>query len=810
MGFFQDLRFGVRMLGKNPGFTLVAILTLALGIGVNSTVFTLVNAVLIKGLPFHDSQEIMSIRGSRNPVSYLDYLDYRQQSRSFRGIAAFSNLSADLSDQENAAERVNGASVSANLFLMLGQKPRLGRDFTPEDEKLGAAPVALLSNFLWQSRYGGKTGILGSAIRVNLQTYTVVGVMPEGEEFPQVTRVWLPLIQDQTRQKRDQRNIQVVGRLATGVSVEQAQAELKTVAARLAQTYPDTNKDIDALVAPFADGPRGGPIRIVFLSLQGAVGFVLLIACANVANLLLSRAVGRTRETSIRTALGASRWRIVRQLLIESIMMSFLGGLLGLGLSVFAVRWFDRAVADNGKPYWMVFSMDYLVFAYFLAICMIAGILFGLAPALQISKTNVNENLKEGGRGTSGGVRARRMTSVLLVGEVVLTIVLLVGAGLMIRSFLNMYTFDIGVKTDNLLTVQVQPTAIRYPQPENRRAFQERLLERLTTLPGIDKLTISSQPPAGGALGRTLKLEDRNLADACNRLPFVSRLAIVPGYFQALDLKLTQGRDFTAADGNLGNEVVIVNEPFVKRYWPGEDAIGKRIRLGQDFVRFTDDPNMPWLTVIGVSPPVFQQPGPGQQNDLTVQPTVYVPFRQEPTIAFTVLARSRLPKETLVTAIRNELRSVDPDLPLYNIRMMNEILEQRRWPFRVFGTLFAAFGLIALMMSSVGIYAVTSYGVGQRTQEIGLRMALGASRSDVMWLVLRQGLRRIGIGLALGLLAAVGLSRVLQSILVQVEATDPATFITITFLLTVVTIIACLVPARRAMYLDPVDALRTE
>ncbi|HYR88838.1 MAG TPA: ABC transporter permease [Terriglobia bacterium] len=807
MGFLQDIRFGIRMMGKNPGFTLVAVLTLALGIGANSTVFTLVNAVLIKGLPFHDSQEIMSIRAARSPVSYLDYLDYRQQSRSFKGIAALSNLSADLSDQENAAERVNGASISANMFSMLGQKPLLGRDFTREDDKPGAAPVALLSNFLWQSRYGGKPDILGSAIRVNLQTYTVVGVMPQGEEFPQVTRVWLPLIQDETRQKRDQRNIQVVGRLATGVSAEQAQAELKTIAARLAQTYPDTNKDIEALVAPYADGPRGGLIRTVFLSLQGAVGFVLLIACANVANLLLSRAVGRTRETSIRTALGASRWRIVRQLLMESILMSFLGGLLGLGLSVFAIRWFDAAVADNGKPYWMVFSMDYLVFAYFLGICVLSGILFGLAPALQISKTNVNENLKEGGRGTSGGTRARRLTGALLVGEIVLTIVLLVGAGLMMRSFINMYSFDIGVETSRLLTVQVQPAAVRYPQPENRRAFQERLLERLGTLPGIDKLTIASQPPAGGALGRTLKLQDRNVADAGDRLPTVFRVAVVPGYFQALDLKVTQGRDFTAADGNPGNEVVIVNEPFVRKYFPGEDPVGKRIRLGQDFVRFTDDPNLPWLTVVGVSPPVFQT---GQQNDLTVQPTVYVPFRQEPTIAFTVLARSRLPKDTLISGIRNELRSVDPDLPLYNIRTMDEILEQRRWPFRVFGTLFGAFGLIALTMSSVGIYAVTAYGVGQRTQEIGLRMALGASQRDVMWLVLRQGLRRIGVGLIFGLLAAWGLSRVLQSILVQVTAADPVTFIAITILLTLVTIIACLVPSRRAMHLDPVDALRTE
>jgi predicted permease len=649
--------------------------------------------------------------------------------------------------------------------------------------------------------------VLGRTIRINLQSYTVVGVMAEGEQFPNETRVWLPMIPDETRQRRDQRNLQLIGRLAPGTPLEQAQAEIRGIAARLAQEYPETNKDIQGEVNMFADNSRRGPIRVVMLALQGAVGFVLLIACANVANLLLARSVRRTRETSIRTAIGASRWRIIRQLLVESVMLSFLGGVLGLGLSVLGIRWFDAATVNAGKPYWMVFTMDGRVFLHFFAVCLATGVLFGIAPALQISKANVNENLKEGGRGSSGGVRARRMTNVLLVAEIALTIVLLVGAGLMIRSFLQMYTFDIGVQTGNLMTVQVQPTASRYPKPNDRRAFQEKLRERLQSLPGIDMLTIASQPPAAGAQMRTLKVDGRDLADGANRLPVIARIAVDADYFESLNLPIARGRTFTAADGNPGAEVVIVNEVFAARYWPNEDPVGKRIRLGDDFERGTDNPSLPWLTIVGVSPPVYQQ---SPDNDYSVQPTVYVPYRQEPTVAFTVLARSRVSRDSLLSSIRNELRAIDPDLPLYNIRTMDEILERRRWPYRVFGTLFATFALIAVVMSGVGIYAVTAYGVGQRTQEIGVRMALGANRKDVLWLVLGQGMKRIAVGLTLGLLAAFGLSRVLASVLVNITATDPLTFIGISLFLTLVTLAACVVPSRRAMYMDPVNALRTE
>jgi predicted permease len=807
MGFLHDVRFGLRMLGKSPGFTIVAVLTLAMGIGVNSVVFTIVNAVLINGLPFHDPEEIVGVQTNRG-MSYLDYIDYKQQSRSFKGISAFSPFPADLSDQKSDAERVNGASISADTFSTLGQKPLIGRDLTAADEKPGAVRVALISYFLWQARYGGKPDVPGRAIRVNLQTYTIAGVMPEGEAFPQDTRIWLPLIPDEDHQKRDQRNIDLVARLNTGVSLTQARTELRTISSRLAQAYPDTNKDVEATVFAYTDRNTRGPVRTVLYSMQGAVGFVLLIACANVANLLLSRAAGRARETSIRTALGASRWRIVRQLLVESVMMSFLAGILGLALAHFGVKWFNAELFDTGKPYWIVFAMDYRVFAHFLAVCVLTGILFGLAPALHISRTNTNESLKEGGRGTSAGLKARRTTAILLVGEIALTIVLLAGAGLMIRSFLNSEKLDVGVDTSRMQTVQIQPSRARYPGASDRLAFEEQLMQRLAALPGMELAVVASHPPAGGAAMRTLKIEGRDMADKNDRLPITGRIAVLPGYFQALNLRLLRGREFTPTDGGTGSEAAIVNETFVRKYFPNEDPLGKRIRIGQDLSRRRDDLTAPWATIVGVSPAVFQQTG--GNNDLTVQPVVYLPFRQDPPLVFTVIARGRLPQDAIIASIRHELKTIDPDLPLYNIRSLDDILREQTWPYMVFGALFALFGFIALLISGVGIYSITAHGVGQRTQEIGVRIALGASRQNVVWLVVKQGLVRIVIGLTFGLLAAFGTSRLIASLLINVTPTDPVTFASISILLVTVTALACFIPARRATRLNPVDALRSE
>ncbi|HXT16145.1 MAG TPA: ABC transporter permease [Gemmatimonadaceae bacterium] len=802
----HDLRFALRVLLKNRAFSAVVVVTMALGIGVNTAIFTIINSVLFKGMPFPNPGEIAFISTNRG-VSYADFIDYREQSRSFKGLGAFTNLGADLSDGDVAAERVTGARITANTFSLLGAVPLVGRDFTPQDEQAGADRVVLLSYGLWQTRYSGDAGILGRTIRINLEEYTVVGVMRPGEGFPQDTRLWIPFVSNPLALRRENRQMVVFARLGEGISYERAGAELTGIVDALAEAYPETNKDLVPSVAPYTDRGTTGPIRVILYSLLGAVCFVLLIACANVANLLLSRAIQRTRETSVRTAMGASRWRIVRQLLVESVMLSVVGGVLGLGVGLLGVRWIDVATVPTGRPYWLDFSMDYRVFAYFAAVSIFTGILFGLAPALQISKSNVSENLKEGGRSGSSGKRAGRMTDVLLVGQIGLTIVLLVGAGLMIRSFLITQQFDIGVDTENLITVQVTLPASRYPQPGDRQAFQERLKERLQTVPGVDSLTIVSQAPAAGAQQRTLKIEGRDMTDANNRLPTVARLVVEPDYFDALDLSIARGRRFTETDGAPGSEAAIVNEVFAARYFENGDPLGSRIRLGEDLSRGTEDLAAPWLTIVGVSPPVYQQ---SPTQELRVQPTVYVPFRQEPPNAFTVLARSRLAGDAVIQGIRSELRQLDADLPLYNIRTMDDILAQRNWPYRIFGTLFGAFAVIALLISSVGIYAVTAHGVGQRTQELGVRMALGAARRDILWLVLRKGLVRIVIGMVIGVGAAAGVSRVLSSVLVNTTSTDPATFVSICLLLAAVTLLACFVPARRATRLDPVNALRTE
>ena len=819
MGLWEDLRFAGRLLLKDKWFTLVAAVALALGIGMNATVFTFVNAVLIRGLPIPESDRAMAVRSYdrvRNqprPVSYLDFRDWRDVSRSFEMMGAFNGVPVNVSDQGQPPERFQGLHMSAVIFPVMGTQPVIGRTFTADDDRAGAAPVVVLGHGVWVNRYGANPSVIGRTIRVNDVPATVIGVMPEGFKFPFATDVWLPLgmIPGLEEQRRNARNLQVFGRLAQGVTREQAQSELTNIARQIETENPDTNKDIQAHIQTFNEAQNGGPIRAVFLSLMGAVAFVLLIACANVANLLLSRSTNRAREISVRVSLGASRWRVIRQLLIESVMLATISGLAGLGIAAIGVRLFDRATVDVGRPYWIQFTMDGTVIGFFALVCLGTGIIFGLAPALHVSKTDVNEVLKEGGRTGSAGVRSRRWTGALMVAELALTVVLLAGAGFMIRNFLTLYRLDLGVDTSQLLTMNLALPDRKYPSLEQRLAFYERLEDRLKSNPRIANVAVTSNAPLGGGFLRKLEIEGKPL-DQGQQAPNVTMLTVDPHYFSTMGLPVQRGRNITDEDGMTGREAAIVNQRFVALHFPNEDPIGRRVTLSIDLQGGAPPaggiPASLTATIIGVVPNLRQRDVQLPDPD----PIAYLPFRTDPRGFMTLLVRSQGDPTAMTPILREEVRAIDADLPLFGIRTLDESLAQQRWPFRIFGSMFAIFALIALTLSAVGLYAVTAYAVSQRTQEIGIRMALGAQSDDVSWLFFRRSFNQISTGLSLGIAGALGVGYLFAStdLLVQNTGADPITIGGVALLLLVVSMIASIVPARRATKLDPLIALRRD
>jgi putative ABC transport system permease protein len=819
MGLWEDVRFAARLLLKDKWFSFVAAIALALGIGVNATVFTFVNAVLIRGLPIADPDRTMAIgsydrvRNRPMGVSYLDYRDWKESTRTFDAYGAYSGGLANLSDEGQPPERYNGANITANTFGVLGARPVVGRDFVPDDDRPGAPSVALIAHKVWVNRYGSNPSVIGRTVRLNDVPTTIIGVLPEGFQFPFNTEVWMPLhqITNLLDQKRNARPLQTFGHLAPGVTRAQAQSEMINISKRLESEHPDTNKDIQARVQTFNEQQNGGPIRTVFLSLMGAVAFVLLIACANVANLLLSRATNRAREISVRVSLGATRWRVIRQLLMESVLLSVVAGLAGLGIAMIGIRLFDRATADVGRPYWIQFTMDGNVFAFFALVCLGTGIVFGLAPAIHSAKTDVNEVLKEGGRSGTAGIRARRWTGALMVGELVLTVVLLAGAGFMMRNFLTMYRLDLGIDTSHLLTTALALPDRKYPSLEQRLAFYEQLEERLKSNPKIESVTITSNPPLQGGFLRKLDIEGKP-RDQGQQAPNVTMLTVDPRYFKTMGMPLQRGRDLTDEDGMKGRESAIVNQRFVALHFPNEDPIGRRVTLSIDLQGGAPPqggiPLSLTATIVGIVPNLrqrdFQLPDP--------DPIAYLPFRTDPRGFMNLIARAAGDPNSLTPILREEVRAIDADLPLFGIRTMDDSLAQQRWPFRIFGTMFAIFALIALVLSAVGLYAVTAYAVSQRTQEIGVRMALGAQGNEVAWLFLRRSFVQLAIGLTLGIAGAFGVGTLFSQtqLLVQNRAGDPITIGGIALLLAAVASIACFIPAKRATRLDPLIALRRD
>jgi len=813
MTVLQDVRYAVRLLIKDRWFTAVAALALALGIGANNAVFTFVNAVLIRGLPFDDPDRIISIgmkdaKGRQLGLSRLDFLDVREQSKSFSELSMINGSPMNVSDEGRPAEQYQGTYESANVFRSIGQKPLIGRDFTAADDERGGEPVVIIGNGLWKSRYGGDPSMVGRTIKVNSRACTVIGVMPPDMKFPFNNDLWLPLSQlpqEMFTAKRGVRSYQVIGRLAPGATLPQARAEIEAIFSRLAHDFPDTNKDVGPAVMTYNDRVSSGPIRLIFLSLMGAVVFVLLIACANVANLLLARAAQRSREIAVRVSLGASRWRIVRQLLIESILLSGLSGLIGLGLSIVGVRLFDAATTNVGKPYWMKFTMDREVFAFLFVVSLATGILFGLAPAMHVSKTDVNEVMKEaGGRSGTGGMRARRWTGALIVAEIALTLVLLAGAGFMMRSFLTLYRLDLGIDTSRVLTMRMFLPLAKYPDRDSRIALFQRIEDRLRGISAIRGAALASNAPLNFGALRQLSIDGRPIAPG-DRPPEVTMVTVSARYFDTLGLKLLRGRTFDTADGTPGHGNAIVNQRFVAMHFPREDPIGRHITLVDGTQSIQTSPPVD-VTIVGIAPTIrqrnFSEPDP--------DPVVYLPYRADPQRGLMLLVRTPGDPASVTPIVREEMRAIEPDLPLFQIQTLDETLALQRWPFRVFGTMFAVFAGIALVLSAVGLYAVTAYSVTQRTAEIGVRMALGAQAEQVWWLILKRSLVQLAIGLPVGIAGAFGVGKLLQSVLVQTSTRDPLTIASIAVLMMFVSLAACFWPARRATRLDPVSALRYE
>ena len=636
--------------------------------------------------------------------------------------------------------------------------------------------------------------MIGRAVRVDDKPATIIGVLPSGFKFSQNTDMWMPMLSTPELEKRDNRQLQVFAMLKPGVRISQASAEVNAIAHRLTVQHPDTNKDLGASVETFNQHYNGGGIRIIFLLMLAAVGFVLLIACANVANMMLSRALGRQREMFIRTALGASRWRVVRQLLIESVLLSTLGGILGLSLALLGVHWFDLATSNVGKPYWIQFTMDYSVFGYFAALCIVSGLLFGIAPALHSSRVELNEALKEGARSV-GKPRGARFSAVLVVFQFVVTIVLLSGAGVFVHSLILSLSANPSVPADQLMTAHIDLPAERYKDTDARQHFYDQLLPRLQALPGVTHAAITSNLPGLGSAERQIEIEHSTSDVKANR-PHVALVLQSPGYLDAIHLPLLVGRGFNETDGMTGRRSAILTRTCAQHFWPNQNALGKRFRL------YDDKKAGDWITVVGVSADLVQD-----LNDNDSNPLLFEPFRQEGWSGMSLLVQSTVDP---ATAVRAAVQNLDPDLPLRDVSMLTGAVEHREWFLHLFSRVFLGYALIALMMASVGLYAVIAHATSSRTQEIGVRMALGANARNIMMLVMKRGLWQIAAGLVLGLGAAVPVTRLIASLPIGVLPSDPLIFLLVASVLAAVGLVACWLPARRAAALDPVKAIRYE
>ncbi len=804
--FFQDLRYAARMQRKNPGFTVVAIIALALGIGANTAIFSVVNTVLLRPLPYKDPERLVMVWEDASKHGYprdtptaANFVDWRNQNTVFEGMAAILPQSFNLTGA-GEPERLRGRAVSASLFPLLGVEPQIGRVFTNAEDQRGSNQVVVLSYALWQRRFGGDNGIVGKTLNLNGQPYIVVGVMPARFQFPSSTdEIWTPIaFTAEQAADRTTHYLQVLARLKPGITLEQAQTEMSTIAARLQQQYPQSNTDVGAEVTSLHEHTVGD-IKPALLILLGAVGLVLLIACANVANLLLARAAVRQKEIAVRVALGARRWRLIRQFLTESVLLATLGGVVGLGIAyggLILLRAFIPQTIAQAKQV----TMDPKVLGFTFLVSTITGLIFGLAPALQAARFNQTETLKEGGRDSATGSSGKRIRGLLVTAEVAISLVLLIGAGLLINSFLRLRNVDPGFRTENLLTMKFVLPHPKYKDFERRSAFYTDLIQRVQALPGVNSAAVTSNLPLyrqGNSIA--VGIEGRPDPPPGQELIVTTRI-VSPGYFKTMSIPVLTGRQFTDQDTRKSPLVMLISETMARRVWPNEDPVGKRVALGP--IQRPED----WFQVIGVVKDV-------RQFELSAEPKpqMYLLYRQTDFFApEDLVVQTGVDPASMATTVRNAVWEIDKDQPVSNIRTMEEILLDSIARQRFNMLLLAIFGAVALILAAVGIYGVMSYSVAQRTHEIGIRMALGAQTGAVLKLAVGYGLKLVLAGVAIGLIAAFALTRVMSTLLFGVTATDPMTFTLISLLFVCVAALASYIPARRATKVDPIIALRYE
>jgi putative ABC transport system permease protein len=805
--FMQDLRFGARMIGNNPGFSFVVVITLALAIGVNTAVFTIVNPLLYRSLPFrgHDRIAYVAVVDTRpggdeplDAFSYPDYRDFKERLKSFKHLAAYQYGSVDFSDDAGYAENYFVARMTADALAVLDQKPMLGRGLEPADTQPGSPLVVLLTYRVWENRYHKDESVIGKTVFIDETPATIIGVTsPDTRMFNDIA-IWLPLITPTAQATRENHNLLVFGRLADGVSIRQASAEASAVARQMEVENPATNKNIGAEVQDSNKFHLRAQIRLIMQALMGGITFVLLIACANAANLLLGRAMIRSREMSIRSALGAGRLRVIRQLLTESLLLSVMAGALGALLAYSVVKAIDAGLAamEIDRTDWTV---DKNVLLYMAAITIGTGIVFGLAPAIRMSRIDLSSALKEGGQAAGVGGRRRLLTNILVGAEVALSVVLLMGAGLMIRSMVNTGKVKLGVNTENVLTMGINLPRAKYREPQRQVSFFQDLTARIEALPGVETATILSELPGNGPFPggtNTFQIEGSPIADK-NMRPRTAVLTIGSGYFRCMQGRLLVGREFTELDGDSGREAAIINKSFADRHWPGEYPIGKRIRVDD---QGTDS----WMTIVGVAADIVQN---RYREGL---PRVYLPFRQKPGSYMVVAARTRVDPVSLAPAFRQSVKDLNASLPVFALRSLDDHVLLTQADTRIFGVAFTVLAIIALALASTGLYAVISQSVSQRNREMAIRSAMGASGSHLWRLTFYQGMRHYTIGLVIGLALSFAVGGVLSSLLVGVTPSDPITYVLVVSALTIVAALACGLPARRAARSDPATLLRLE